>query len=786
MDPLLPDVPPPRDSSAIPVELQITPDDFQFLRIQQVIFRHASDIPETPPAAPFSRTELIDLLAQRTMADEGCFLAEKDYDLAEFKIREYEPSTKLLRDLEKQTIREMKLMTRHTDKYVIVRTVTDAKRLSCVSTIVEDEHGACTQLQVYNLPLNARLDEILPRGGIILLREPLYTLSTTVVPSFRVDHLSDMDLLDNDMCFVPDKWRVERVVMTPAKYKDLGNNAMSEGAVKKAIKLYSDGLTAIDQAGDYDAVTRGHKFSLLRNRCLAYLRTGFYERALEDADSALVMEPEDEKALFRKSKALYELHCYGRCGNTLQTMKALFPENKAAEALYQAARKRMFEELRGDYDWGKMVELAKEDKPSPFYDFADYTGPVEVRESPISGHGVFTLEPVKAGELLCVCKAVVNCRGKENGTVVWVDTEPDKMIVAQSVGAHVGAALMEKMRKDSKTAKQVMKLYSRAGHDPHAALPEDHEGKPILNSFLVKDIIRTNSFSSQSYYDEFPETYATNVADFTAVVEAQNNITKAGDPNCGLWIYSSYFNHSCVPNARRSILGDMMIVRAIYDTSANTEMLISYTDIKLDYKSRQAMFANSWGFECKCALCTFESAISGRPLRKRITLMQELDLANTRIGSSRPARSDLVTMAIKIQQLEDFFTIPSTVVPRHYCSSQLFALSAYLDRINLQAQSTIGLEKALDSLGVRFTRHPGNGIEFQNRGYLDADTVRILARLAATDAVGDTAIADAWTAATRVAYRVVCGEDESFDRTMGAFIRLSRLTYLALLEEPTS
>jgi hypothetical protein len=42
--------------------------------------------------------------------------------------------------------------------------------------------------------------------------------------------------------------------------------------------------------------------------------------------------------------------------------------------------------------------------------------------------------------------------------------------------------------------------------------------------------------------------------------------------SCGVSPLASYINHSCYSNVRRSFIGDMMIVRAIQDLFANTEL----------------------------------------------------------------------------------------------------------------------------------------------------------------------------------------------------------------------
>jgi hypothetical protein len=74
--------------------------------------------------------------------------------------------------------------------------------------------------------------------------------------------------------------------------------------------------------------------------------------------------------------------------------------------------------------------------------------------------------------------------------------------------------------------------------------------------------------------------------------------------SCGIWQMASYINHSCISNAHRSYIGDMMIVRASRDLPSGSEVVFEYhrPDADDDYGAHTKRL-KQWGFECDCGMC---------------------------------------------------------------------------------------------------------------------------------------------------------------------------------------
>lgn len=86
--------------------------------------------------------------------------------------------------------------------------------------------------------------------------------------------------------------------------KEQGNNEFKAGNFKKAIKLYNQAAEQAKSSNDYEK----EYFTCINNRSQCYLNLGDFEKAVEDSSLVLIKNPNDTKALYRRSKALKELN----------------------------------------------------------------------------------------------------------------------------------------------------------------------------------------------------------------------------------------------------------------------------------------------------------------------------------------------------------------------------------------------------------------------------------------------------------------------------------------------
>lgn len=88
----------------------------------------------------------------------------------------------------------------------------------------------------------------------------------------------------------------------------------------------------------------------------------------------------------------------------LKILHANFPQNSEASMALDRAQCRFHEQETGVYNFKQLQVRAKKLRP-PHLDHATYIGPVEIKQTGSKGRGLFTTEPVKAGDLLLCEKA---------------------------------------------------------------------------------------------------------------------------------------------------------------------------------------------------------------------------------------------------------------------------------------------------------------------------------------------------------------------------------------------
>ena len=101
----------------------------------------------------------------------------------------------------------------------------------------------------------------------------------------------------------------------------------------------------------------------------------------------------------------------------------------------------------------------------------------------------------------------------------------------------------------------------------------------------------------------------------------------------GIFIKASHINHSCHSNARRSVIGDMIIVRATRDIPAATEISFWYASPEpgRTWEKTQEKFRH-WGFQCSCIWCQQDQTTAKKTHTEREALLEDLKAALQNVG----------------------------------------------------------------------------------------------------------------------------------------------------------
>lgn len=132
----------------------------------------------------------------------------------------------------------------------------------------------------------------------------------------------------------------------------------------------------------------------------------------------------------------------------------------------------------------------------------------------------------------------------------------------------------------------------------------------IVDSIRAELILKYNSFSSQDY----PLTHKESQND---PINSSSRMQKMLEKdNSGLWMFPSYFNHSCVANTLRLFLNDFMLMYALKDIKKGEELTTVYCGMN-EYDKR-AEVCSHFGFKCECRLCTLNQSDRRYTERKRL------------------------------------------------------------------------------------------------------------------------------------------------------------------------
>lgn len=200
-----------------------------------------------------------------------------------------------------------------------------------------------------------------------------------------------------------------------------------------------------------------------------------------------------------------------------------------------------------------------------------------------------------------------------------------------------------------------------------------------------------------SLHNNFPGQYA-----FAGIVKT-NALPCGSGSNGGIFLKACLINHSCIPNShyswnREAQHGTVHVVKSI---PAGEEITISYED-NLSSKERWMKLQDSFGFQCRCELCT-RSARELTTSDERRSQIKELDdiIGNPFVISREPLKR-LAACSILLHIIEEEYGDAATaLLARLYydafeisaghgdeARSSTFAERAYLARVECEGEDS--------------------------------------------------------------------------------------------------
>lgn len=227
--------------------------------------------------------------------------------------------------------------------------------------------------------------------------------------------------------------------------------------------------------------------------------------------------------------------------------------------------------------------------------------------------------------------------------------------------------------------------------------------------------------------------------------------------SCGIWPQASLINHSCTCSARRSFIGDMMVVRATGDLEPGDEVTFWYQIPHFKANMRDKL--KGWGFVCDCALCQDAKQTKATVKKERTKLRAALtEKCNSPVPSHK-------AMERLIDKLEATYAVSPDLVPRlgHWDAqmqvARIYAAKGNMDQAFKSAcKVLVFLDFSLDD--------SKKGFEIKKWGmvldYLIDAFMFIGSALIELKALASAKKAYQYA---KTVYRIVVGEDETFEKT---------------------
>lgn len=142
----------------------------------------------------------------------------------------------------------------------------------------------------------------------------------------------------------------------------------------------------------------------------------------------------------------------------------------------ERAKARVHEQSTGKYNFRRMYKQAKQ--TPPIIDCATFSAPVEVRDAPGKGRGLFTTKPVSAGQLLLCEKAFGYSYAEEGANFSILMNFSTKRATAGGQ-AHVLTQIVQKLYHGHDQSGDFRELYC----GDHTVVPVlETDGIPVVDT----------------------------------------------------------------------------------------------------------------------------------------------------------------------------------------------------------------------------------------------------------------------------------------------------------------
>ncbi|EGX44931.1 hypothetical protein AOL_s00173g32 [Orbilia oligospora ATCC 24927] len=681
----------------------------------------------------------------------------------------YEPANPCfpIEKLRKIQVRDLIVGKHHKSAYIKIKLVSIAQRHECaVDVMFEDEGGTYGALRVYFLEEETDPWDHLPKGNLLIIRDPYFWDSGDGAMFVRVDHHSDMQFIHSwDTAtekHVPAIWKhsVPLEEMTASQLVGLAELFHEDGEFQAALEKYNWAeqriIKKIGPGACQDVLRR-----LYIGRADTNVKLRRHYATVKDIEAYLKLSPDDPEALHLRALRYYYTGKYELCQEEVGKLLEKHPKQITYLHLGRRAKERYEEVKFGKYNWKAMRQKAA--KLEYNLDHAEFSHPVKLKKTP-NGRRIFTTRDIKRGDILMVSKAIAITGFEDANACIQIAPRNGKFECEYGCSAAFDIEILERIKREgSEWYEKTLCLMDEGGYFP--APHRYPDGTKAVDTFHIEAIRRKNSMiiSNLPLLQHRSTGY---------MVHTPSHIPRNIHYNCGMWFLPSFLRHSCIPNAHRSAIGEMLIVRAGKDIPKDTKVTINCsTPSNWEFPMTE--------FVCTCPVHTHDFILSGDPndpenvTKLKASIWREFNNKCQYIEKAKtnPEKWMKINLLELLSSMSDCLdkARPSIPSPNEIPQVQLAHRHRYIAAAYYGAgqrrHARCACYKVLDSLGVGYiVLEQFDRVVWKNHGQCTDDLLHTYNDLSAM--AKTPGMKKCWRDAAIDTYEILCGERYSFDAVM--------------------
>ena len=398
-----------------------------------------------------------------------------------------------------------------------------------------------------------------------------------------------------------------------------GNTYMKDKQYLKAIKRYSTAISKLSITENSSKEDIKNYLILLSNRAEGFLKLGYFYSSLKDCNEILETNKDNlnlldttqiDKIINRKARSKEQIAENLEDLNKIDEIYNLMSEKSKKELNIESIKNTLIEKknnMKGIFNRKELLLYEQScfetirakkyylDSINKEFKNANYFNSNLIQESynTTKGNHYIAKENIKEGTLLIVEIPLISIYDEE---IKKFSSTFEKL---QKMGFSQNELALEILLTNFK---------DRIEFNEEKKYLIDKMGQ--LSSFELKNTTKSKEERMKSF--EYNEDNIRDIISTNAILTLRNDRKKIAPIELcyGLYIKSSFFNHSCEPNCFYYGIANLLIVKAIKNINKGEELTVSYIEPKPAYMRKNELL--KWEFNCECKYCKEEADICNK------------------------------------------------------------------------------------------------------------------------------------------------------------------------------